>query len=217
VNATGNSADSDTDTGYRGVGSLTYQWQRSSADSDADYSNISGATTATYNDTGAPADGSGRYYKAVLNATGASQQISDSDRGYRLALVYSVSITSSGTIEYGFVEIGNSTTTVGNGYTQTAENDGNTTERLNIKSSDATGGASWTLASSIGNNIFKHEFSTTTGSAWTVMPDNSTYVTAAPSVAESGTVDFDFRLTAPSASADYEQKSITITIQAVAP
>ena len=101
-NATGNSVDSATNTGYRGVGSLTYQWQRSAADSDATYSNISGATTASYNDTGAPAyavnaptsvtvsaestsvlritysgasvtAGAGRYYKCVLNATGASQ------------------------------------------------------------------------------------------------------------------------------------------------
>ena len=82
-NATGNSADSATDTGYRGHGALTYQWQRSAADVDASYSNISGATTDPYNDTGAPADGSGRYYKCVLDATGAAQATSTADRGYR--------------------------------------------------------------------------------------------------------------------------------------
>lgn len=82
-NATGESTDSGTNTGYRGVGSLTYQWQRSAADSDADYSDIDGATTASYNYTGAPADGSGRYYKCRLNATGTTQQFSTSDRGYR--------------------------------------------------------------------------------------------------------------------------------------
>jgi len=131
--------------------------------------------------------------------------------------VYSVSITSSGVIEYGFVELSTASSTVGNGYTQTAENDGNTTEQLNVKSSDASGGTAWTLASAIGSNIFKHEFSTTTGSTWTVMPDSATYVTAVPSVAVSGTANFDFRLTTPSASADYQQKSITITVQAVAP
>lgn len=84
LTATGCSAKySSANRGYRGVGSLTYQWQRSAADSDADYSNISGATTASYNDTGAPADGSGRYYQCVENATGATQQTSSSDRGYR--------------------------------------------------------------------------------------------------------------------------------------
>ncbi|MBA7590095.1 hypothetical protein ES708_32197 [subsurface metagenome] len=70
-NATGESVDSETDTGYRGVGSLTYQWQRSAADSDAAYSNIDGATTASYDDTAAPADGSGRYYRCVVSAEGA--------------------------------------------------------------------------------------------------------------------------------------------------
>lgn len=82
-NATGESSDSDTDNGYRGVGSLTFQWHRSSGDSDADYSEISGATTESYNDTGAPANGDGRYYKCVLNAAGASEQTTTPDRGYR--------------------------------------------------------------------------------------------------------------------------------------
>lgn len=82
-NAEGESGDSDTNTGYRGVDSLTYQWQRSAADSDADYSNIDGATTDPYNDTGAPANGDGRYYKCVENATGATQQTTNADRGYR--------------------------------------------------------------------------------------------------------------------------------------
>ena len=115
------------------------------------------------------------------------------------------------------MDIGNATSTVSHGYTQTAQNDGNTTEALNVKSSDATNGTGWTLASTIGSNQFKHEFSTTTGSRWDVMPDSATYVTADPSVAVSGTATFDFRLTVPSATSDYQQKSITITVQAVAP
>ena len=82
-NGTGDSSDSNTDTGYRGVGALTYQWQRSAADSDANYSNIEGAITEAYNDTGAPENGDGRYYKCILDATGAAQQITAVDRGYR--------------------------------------------------------------------------------------------------------------------------------------
>ena len=76
--------------------------QRSDADSDASYSDIVGATTASYNDTGAPADGSGRYYKVVENATGATQQTSTSNRGYRST--YSPSLTfsiSDNTTEFG--------------------------------------------------------------------------------------------------------------------
>jgi len=85
-NAAGYGAESASNSGYRGVGSLTYQWQRSSGDSNADYSNISGATTDPYNDTGAPENGDGRYYKCVENATGAAEVTTNADRGYRLAL-----------------------------------------------------------------------------------------------------------------------------------
>jgi len=84
--AAGYGAESDPDTGYRGVGTLTYQWQKSAGDSDANYSNIDGAITDPYNDTGAPADGSGRYYKCIENATGVAQQTTNSDRGYRLLI-----------------------------------------------------------------------------------------------------------------------------------
>jgi hypothetical protein len=112
LNGSGDSPDSSTDTGYRGVGALSYQWQRSSGDADADYSNIDGATSSTYNDVDAPAPtitpgtaaatdgtspdhvglsiggqsanvGDGRYYQCILNADGAVQQISSSNRGYR--------------------------------------------------------------------------------------------------------------------------------------
>jgi len=83
INSAGESIDSSTDTGYRGVGSLTYQWQRSTGDSDGSYSDISGATTASYDDTGAPPDGQGRYYRCRLNAAGATQVYSASDRGHR--------------------------------------------------------------------------------------------------------------------------------------
>ena len=139
-NATGNSADSATDTGYRGVGALTYQWQRSASTTDANYSNIDGATASTYDDTAAPAgtvtagtasatDGSStsfvtlsisgdsanngevRYYKVILNATGASQQTSASNDGYRGvgALTYQW-YRSSGTGDSGFSSLGGATT-----------------------------------------------------------------------------------------------------------
>ena len=81
-NATGDSADSATDTGYRGTTTLTYQWQRSAADSDAAYGNIGGGTTNPYNDTGGVAHPDGRYYQCIVSMTGAVNQTSTSDRGY---------------------------------------------------------------------------------------------------------------------------------------
>lgn len=81
-NDEGDSDPSNTDTGHTVPGSLDYQWQRSDADADADY-NTNIGTTEAYNDTGAPENGDGRYYRCVLDATGAAQQISTVDRGYR--------------------------------------------------------------------------------------------------------------------------------------
>ena len=111
-NATGDSVDSATDTGYRGVGVLTYQWQRSAGDGDAGYDDIVGAVAATYEDVDAPEgtvtpgtatasdgtsatyvtlsvageqgnDGAGRYYQCVLSTLDATGQTSGSNRGYR--------------------------------------------------------------------------------------------------------------------------------------
>ena len=76
-----------TNIGYRLPGVLTYQWQKSAADIDGNYSDISGGNNASFNDTTAPADGSGRYYKCKIDATGSSQKISLADRGYRLSSV----------------------------------------------------------------------------------------------------------------------------------
>lgn len=83
LNALGSSGFSETDTGYRAASPLTYQWQRSAGDSDADYSNIDGAVNATYNDTECPPDAIGRYYKCILSAIDSIAQTSSADRGYR--------------------------------------------------------------------------------------------------------------------------------------
>ncbi len=110
LNADGSDEEtSSSDRGYRSVGDLTYQWQRSAADSDVSYSNISSATAATYNDTGAPSDGSGRYYKCVEDATGADQQISAADRGHRITLA---TVTTQAVSNIGEINaIGNGTIT----------------------------------------------------------------------------------------------------------
>lgn len=84
-NIAGESGDSNTDTGYRKTGTINYQWQRSAGDSDADYKDIDYGTTENYIDSGAPPDGSGRYYQCVLGCGGAESQTTASDRGYRIA------------------------------------------------------------------------------------------------------------------------------------
>lgn len=85
-NTTGEADSSATDTGFRGIGALSYQWYRSAGDSDETYSILSGATTNPYNDASAPTDGSGRYYKVLLAAAGAESQYSAVDRGVRIVV-----------------------------------------------------------------------------------------------------------------------------------
>ena len=132
------------------------------------------------------------------------------------APVYSISITSDGVIEYGFIDLNAASSTVG-GDTQTAENISSFEEKINVRSSNAIGGISWLLGSTVASDQYTHEFSTTTGAVWRTMPDNSTYVVADPLVSAGDTLDLDFRITAPSGSSDFLEKSISITVQAVAP
>jgi hypothetical protein len=130
--------------------------------------------------------------------------------------VYSISVTSDGTIQYGFLDLNEASSTVG-GDTQTAENNGSLNEKINVRSSNAIGGTSWLLALTTASDQYTHEFSTTSGAVWMSLPDNATYVTAHPFVTAGNNVDFDFRVTAPSGTSDFLEKSITVTVQAVAP
>lgn len=222
-NATGNSVDSSTDTGYRGVGSLTYQWQRSAADSDANYSDISGATTASYNDTGAPADGSGRYYKCVLNATGATQQTSSADRGYRSVAVVSVTLDQE-TFAYGSVvaNTASSTLTLWGGAGITATN-GEILANFDIYGANSTGsGSGWTLAGNTTGNNYIHQFCNDTDNDCTSPPTNYTALAISPqtlksNVATGGTVRFQLRITTPTTPTDLSQQNAVVTIQASAP
>lgn len=122
---------------------------------------------------------------------------------------------SSGTITYGSVSLDTSTTTVGSSYTQIVTNTGSDM-KLNVKSGDATGGTGWTLNTvNTADNEFTHEVSTTTGSAYMFLPDSSTYITASSTMPTGAvTQDLDFRLTTPQVVGTFDQKSITITVQA---
>ena len=110
-NATGNSANSSSDTGYRGTTTLTYAWQVSSGVGDSGFGAIGGGTTNPYNYTSAPAptitpgitsatdgtstsqvtlsiagatgnNGATRYYYCIVSMTGASNQNTTHDSGY---------------------------------------------------------------------------------------------------------------------------------------
>lgn len=129
-----------------------------------------------------------------------------------------VSVTvADGAVAYGTLGLSSSTSTLASALNdiQTATNAGNVAESFNIKTSDATGGATWVATSTPGSDLFAHSFSTNSGSNWTTMASSS-YATLATNKAASGTQTFDLKLETPTASSDFVQKTITITVQAVA-
>jgi hypothetical protein len=136
----------------------------------------------------------------------------------------SVSVTD-GSVAYGTLGLSSSADTTSSGVndSQTATNDGNIAEDFNISSSNATGGTGWTLAGTIGADQYKHSYCNTgsgspdpcdTGATWNAM--STGYTQIANSVSAAGTSKFDLKIDTPSTVSDYTQKSITVTVQAVA-
>lgn len=126
-----------------------------------------------------------------------------------------VSVTD-GSIAFGSVALNTATTTVAHGETQTVSNDGSAAV-INVKSGNATGGTTWTLGTTPGSDIFQLEVSTTTGSTYMTFQATDTYLTASSSSASLTTGPLDFRFTTPTASTDFVQKSLSITVQVTTP
>src|SRR3989344_4822930 len=123
---------------------------------------------------------------------------------------------SDGSIAFGSVALNTATTTASNSDTQTVTNDGSNAV-INVKSGNATGGTTWTLGTSPGSDIFKLEVSTTTGATYMTFQATDTYLTASSSSASLTSGPLDFRFTTPTASTDFVQKSLTITVQVTSP
>ncbi len=131
--------------------------------------------------------------------------------------IISVTLTTDGIVNYGTLAAGASRSTIVSQLndTQIAQNDGNGTETFNIKTSTATGGTTWSVGGTPGANTFVHEYSVNGGNNWFVLDAADVYETLATGIAPAATQSFDLRLTAPSSSSDFQEKSVTITIQAV--
>lgn len=131
--------------------------------------------------------------------------------------IISVSITTDGTVAYGMLPANTTRTTLDLTDTQTAQNDGNVVVDLNIKTSNAVGGASWTLGASSGSDQFAHAFSINSGSSWTPFTTTDVYQVLTSALGVSSSQNFDLRIITPTTASDGAQKAITITIQAVQP
>jgi hypothetical protein len=127
----------------------------------------------------------------------------------------SVSV-SDGSIAFGSVALNTATSTHGTAQTQTVSNDGSNAV-LNVMSTDATNGTTWTLGTSAGSDIFTLGVSTTTGSSYLLLQDNNVYLTASSSFASLTSGALDFRFRTPTVSTDFVQKSLTITVQVTTP
>ena len=129
----------------------------------------------------------------------------------------SVSVSDGGVV-YGTLATGTSedTTLSGVDDTQIATNNGNITENFNIKGDDST--TSWTLAGTAGNEQYVNKFcKVDTGDcdgtpAWTAL--TTSYQTLKTGVAKDGTYDFDLQITTPTATADFDEQTITVVVQA---
>ncbi len=163
---------------------------------------------------------------AALPAVFASQTFAAST-GVVAATVTPQNISvavSDGVVAYGTLDLSTAkdTTATGVNDTQLATNDGNVAEDFNIRSTDATGGTTWTLAATAGANQYTHSFCTAGGGApdpcdatptWNNM--TTSYAALANNIAAAGTNKFDLKIGTPTSSSDYVQKSISVTVQAV--
>lgn len=126
----------------------------------------------------------------------------------------SVAVTD-GAVSYGTISTSSTedTTTAGVNDSQTADNDGNVTEDLNVRGFDT---AAWTLASTAGSEDYTHKFCVSTCDttpSWTAL--TTSYQQLANDVADTGNQVFDLQIGTPTSTATYTQQTATVTVQAV--
>ena len=129
-----------------------------------------------------------------------------------------ISVTvSDGSVSYGTLSANSSKSTIASDLndTQTATNNGNLAEDLNIKGQNSS---DWSLSDTSGIDQYVHQFCTSGCSnpptGYTALTTN--YQTLSSNTSSSGTQTFDLRITTPTSSSVFSQQSVDVTIQAVA-
>lgn len=215
---TGNGADNRNITSVGFQSDLVWVKRSTAFPGVSRPSDLTGDSTQFFRNDANAAD----YIQAITSTgfqVGANNSINAGGGTYRYVAwrdvpptVISLTITSDGVVSYGTVAAGTSRSTIDVSDTQTVANDGNVAEDINIKTDEPAG---WALGSSAGVDIFAHEFSTTSGSSWTLFTAANSYQALITNMAASDTQNFDLRLTMPTQSTSDTQKSITVTLQAV--
>lgn len=128
----------------------------------------------------------------------------------------SVSV-ADGTVAYGTLATNTAKSTIAADLndTQTATNNGNVSETINVRGQNST---NWTLSGTAGVDTYVQQFcAATCGSPPTNFTALTTsYQTLVSGLAASGNQTFDLRLVTPTSSTVTTQQSVDITIQAVA-
>ena len=131
----------------------------------------------------------------------------------------SINRTSNGTVAFGTLDLSATTTTDPASDipdTETFNNDGSQA-KFNIETANTTGGATpWTPAGTAASNAYVLSFTTTTVVTWQIL--QSTSAETATSTIDAGvSLNIYLRFQAPSASTEYVQKTVPITVTATAP
>ena len=124
----------------------------------------------------------------------------------------SVSV-SDGIVQYGTLVLNTTQDTVTLGDGQTATNDGNVTENILIRGQNSTSaGAGWALGATAGSEQYVHAFSTDGGTTYTALTTSNQSLAA--SVAASGNQAFDLKITTPTATTDFNEQTVNVTVVA---
>ena len=129
----------------------------------------------------------------------------------------SVVIVSDGSVPYGNVALSGQKSSGDVSDNQSAVNNGNITEKFNIKTSNATSsGGTWTIGSATGSqDIYMHQFATTT--LFRTWAAADTYTAATGSIPVNATTTINLQIGIPSSVSEYSAKTISVTVQATTP
>lgn len=133
----------------------------------------------------------------------------------------SINRTSNGTVAFGTLDLSATTTTDPASDipdTETFNNNGSQA-KFNIMTANTTGGSTpWTPAAAVGSSDqYVLAFTTTTVVSWQILQTASTYETASSTVDAGTSLNIYLQFQAPSASTEYVQKTVPITVQATTP
>jgi len=118
---------------------------------------------------------------------------------------------ADGIVEYGTLPVNTTKSTLVNELhdLQTATNNGNVTEKFNIKGQNS---ANWLLKATAGSNEYVHKFSKNSGGLWTALTID--YQELATGIAKDGTQTFDLQITTPTATTYFTEQLVNVTVQA---